>query len=269
MGSAFSSTGGTLVLAIPTNEGLVIAADRRTTPRGIYCDGVRKILVPKIPGVAVFITGIATMSDMSKIPDDRLCEELSKTPAPVDFGRATVAFIEKQAAPLTQLDGQLLTEALFAEVRPYIDGGQLRSILGQQRVTTILIAGFDHGTNVSRIWQFWVNYTGPVYFQLQPLPLRTFSLDDKPDIVPFGENEYYVDNVLAGVGRQFVSEDVHALNRKSSIAQVNAKEACDAGVSLIEAAMKAAELVKPPTGIGGGVDCALIGQQTKFLSYGK
>ncbi len=265
MGSALSPAGGTLVLAIPTNQGLVIAADRRTTPRGIYCDGVRKILLPNIPGVAVFITGIATMSDMSTIPDDRLCEELSKTRAPIDFGRATVAFIEKQTAPLTQVDGQQLTEALFTEVRSYIDGGQLRSVFGQQRLTTILIASFDHGSNLSRIWQFWVNYTGPVYFQLQPLPVRTFSLDDKPDIVPFGENEYYFQNVLAGVGRQFVSEDVHALYRKSSVARVSEKEACDACVSLIDAATKAAELIKPPSGIGGGVDCALIGQETKFL----
>jgi hypothetical protein len=37
----FSASGGTLVVAIPTSEGLVIAADRRTTPRGVYCDGVR------------------------------------------------------------------------------------------------------------------------------------------------------------------------------------------------------------------------------------
>jgi hypothetical protein len=35
---------GTLVVAIPTSEGLVIAADRRMIPKGIYCDALRNLL---------------------------------------------------------------------------------------------------------------------------------------------------------------------------------------------------------------------------------
>jgi hypothetical protein len=43
----FSSEGGTLAVIIPTQAGLIVAADKRTTPDGIYCDGVNKILLPK------------------------------------------------------------------------------------------------------------------------------------------------------------------------------------------------------------------------------
>jgi hypothetical protein len=265
MADSLSPASGTLVIAIPTNQGLVIAADRRTTPRGIFCDGVRKILLPKTAGSAVFVTGMATMSDVSAIPDERLCEELFNTPAPVDFGRATVAFIDKQKSPLTSIDGQQLTEAIFAEVRPYIDGGQLRQFFGQARVTTIVIASFNPQTAQAHIWQFWINFTGPMLLQLQPLPVRTFGLGDPPDIVPFGENDYLAANVLHGIGRQFLDGSIDVISLKTSIAEVSIKNACDASVNLIEAATKTADLIKPPSGIGGGIDCAVIGPDTKFL----
>ncbi|MCA1514557.1 hypothetical protein [Bradyrhizobium sp. NBAIM01] len=267
MNDSFSAARGTLVVAIPTKAGLVLAADRRTTPRGIHCDGVRKILVPKTKGTTVFITGMATMRDMSAIPDDELCETLRTTPSPIDFGRMTTAFVDRQSGPLIDLDGQGLSEAIFAEIRRYIEGGELQPFFGQERVTTIVIASFDPESRVSRVWQFWVNFTGPVLFQLQPLPVRKFSLDDAPDIIPYGENEYFASNVLNGIGRQFLDGSIETIRDKRSIANVSVEDARKAGVNLIEAAAETASLIKPPSGIGGGVDCALVGEETRLLPH--
>ncbi|MCA1414478.1 hypothetical protein I6F30_25480 [Bradyrhizobium sp. NBAIM20] len=267
MADGFSAVRGTLVIAIPTSAGLVVAADRRTTPRGIYCDGVRKILVPKPKGTAVFITGMATMRDTSGIADEELCETLRRTPAPIDFGRMTVDFVDTHTEPLINVDGQQLADAIFAEIRRYIEGGELQPFFGQQYVTTIVVASFDPESRVSRVWQFWVNFTGPVLFQLQPLPVRQFTLDDVPDIILFGENEYFVTNVRNGIGRQFLDGSIETIRDKRSIANVSVEDARKAGVNLIEAAAETASLIKPPSGIGGGVDCALVGEETRLLPH--
>ena len=265
MPHSFSPAGGTLVLAVPTSEGLVVAADRRTTPRGIYCDGVRKILHPKVSSSVVFITGLATLRDMSQIPDEKLCETLTTTPSPIDFGRATVAFIEQQAEPIVEIDGQRLTEVIYAEVRRYLEGGELRDFIGQKYVATIVIGSFDPASGTARIWQFWVDFTGPVHFQLQPYPLRRFDPSDAPRIEPFGETGYFAVNVLDGIGRQFLDGGYEALLRKQRIADVSVDEACSVASSLIDAATKTTALVKPPSGIGGGVDCTLVSRETKVL----
>jgi hypothetical protein len=155
---ALSPSKGTLVVVIPTSEGIVVAADKRTSPGGIYCDGVAKILISKQPNTAVFVTGLASLRDTSSIPLQDLCRVLADTPAPIDFGRTTLAFLENQSS-LRELSGQALTEAIYADVRPYIEGGQLRPLMGQQRLATIVILNFDPVTSSSRVWAFWVNFT--------------------------------------------------------------------------------------------------------------
>ena len=116
----FSSSGGTLAIFIPTNAGLVIAADRRQSPNGVFCDGINKILLPRRPArTAVVLTGPATsLSDLSKVPPNEICAHLAQHSAPIDFGRSPVDFLEAQDLPLREFDGQALTERLYSEVKP-------------------------------------------------------------------------------------------------------------------------------------------------------
>lgn len=257
---------GTLVVVIPTSEGFVVAADKRASPSGIYCDGVAKILIAKQPNTAVFVTGLASLRDTSTIPLQDLCRVLADTPAPIDFGRSTLAFLERQSSPMQELSGQALTEVIYPDVKPYIEGGQLRDLMGQQRIATIVILNFDPVTSSSRLWAFWVNFTGPFGFQLQPQqPPLHYRPDNLPDVQPFGENEYLLTHVLNGVGRQFLDGSYEAVRSKPAISQVSAIDASKAAINWIEAATKSSELVKPPSGIGGGIDCLLLGRETKVL----
>jgi hypothetical protein len=83
----YSAVGGTLAIFIPTRSGLVIAADMRTSPQGVFCDGINKILIPKRPPhTAVVVTGSATiLRDTSTIPLSELCAYIARTAAPIDF----------------------------------------------------------------------------------------------------------------------------------------------------------------------------------------
>jgi hypothetical protein len=114
-------------------------------------------------------------------------------------------------------------------------------------------------------FQFWVNFTGPVGFQLQPYPLREFELSAQPRIEPFGENEYFYKNVMKGFGRQFLDGSHAALLAEKTIADVSVERARDVAASLIDVATRTAARVPAPSGIGGGVDCALVGRETTMI----
>src|SRR6185437_13249107 len=73
----FSGAGGTLALFVPTRSGLVIAADMRQSPHGVFCDGINKILLPSRPRTAVVVTGNITLQDTSNVPKAELCDFLA------------------------------------------------------------------------------------------------------------------------------------------------------------------------------------------------
>jgi hypothetical protein len=125
MGKTFEPSGGTLAIFIPTNAGLVIAADMRQSPSGIFCDGINKILVPTRPArTAVVVTGPATsLRDTTNVPASELCEYLACTPAPIDFGRSAVEFLTSQNMPLAQLSGTGLTDKIYHDILPYLQAG--------------------------------------------------------------------------------------------------------------------------------------------------
>jgi hypothetical protein len=167
---------------------------------------------------------------------------------------------------MSDLDGQALTEAIYADVKRYIESGQLNSHMGQTRVATIVVVNYEDAPRTSRIWSFWVQFTGPVGFQLQPRhPPLKFGPTDRPVVLPYGENEYYYTHVLNGVGRDFIDGNLQIVSNASRVSLVTVDAGAGAAINLIEAASKAADLVKPPSGIGRGVDCVLVGQETRIL----
>jgi hypothetical protein len=67
--SNFSAEGGTLAIFIPTNSGWIIAADKRQSPQGVFCDGINKILMPeRPPRTAIVITGYISLRDTANVP---------------------------------------------------------------------------------------------------------------------------------------------------------------------------------------------------------
>src|SRR5258707_492091 len=128
----FEAAGGTLAVFIPTSRGLVIAADMRQSPSGIFCDGIEKILIPACPArTAVVVTGLATsLRDTSNVPPDELCEFMARTPAPIDFGRSAIEFLVSQNVPLAELSGEGLTDKIYQDILPYMVAGNLRAFVG-------------------------------------------------------------------------------------------------------------------------------------------
>jgi len=271
--ASFGGAGGTLAIFIPTNAGLVIAADKRQTPKGTFCDGANKILIPDRPArTAVVITGNITLREMPDLPPAELCKFLASTPAPIDFGRTTLAFLNAENVPLARFDGQKFTDVIYNEIEPHISGGKLSAFFGT-RVAQIIIADFDPSTMKSSLLAFGIDLDGAGRFQLQPLLVTSSttitgtSFDMQSDLVvlPFGEVPYFNQYVLAGPGQALLNDDYSRLRGKQKVAQVDPELALSAALNLIEATSMITETIPAPSGIGGGSSAVLIGSETVIL----
>ena len=270
---SFGGAGGTLAIFIPTNAGLVIAADKRQSPKGTFCDGVNKILIPDRPArTAVVITGNITLRDMPDLPPAQLCKFLAGTPAPIDFGRTTLAFLNAENVPLARFDGQKFTDVIYSELEPHISGGKLSTFFGT-RVAQIIIADFDPSTMKCSLLALGIDLDGAGRFQLQPLPVTSsttiggtsFDIQSAPVVLPFGEVPYFNQYVLAGSGQALLNDDYSRVRSKQKVAQVDPELALSAALNLIEATSKTTEAIPAPFGIGGGASAVLIGIETVIL----
>jgi hypothetical protein len=263
--ASFSPDGGTLAVIIPTQAGLIVAADQRTTPDGIYCDGVKKIILPKeATPITVVITGLASFRDTSKIPRSELCNVMASTPAPVDFGRTASMYISSQSFGVDKLDLQGLAEVIYAEMKPFIDGGQFNIFFGT-RLALINMADFEPDTAMTNIKSLAIELGPRGEFRLQPAYYRQIASTDRPEVMPFGEEPYFRENVLNGPGRKFLDGSYEQLKSKSHISEIDADLGSAVAINLIEATAKTTELIKPPSGIGGGLDCILLGLENRVF----
>jgi hypothetical protein len=221
---------------------------------------------------AVVITGYITLQDMPDLPGSELCEYLANTPAPIDFGRTTLTFLESENTPVPKFDGRKFAEAIFRDVDPYMRAGNFRGLNGQ-RVAVIIIASYDPATHTSSMLVFGVDIDAGGTFHLQPLPVAasttlagtSFSLGSGRAVLPFGEVPYFNSHVLAGTGKEFLSENYFELLQKTKVSEVNPELASAVALNLIDAASKTAETITPPSGIGGGASAVLLGNETVIL----
>jgi hypothetical protein len=272
--AAFKGERGTLAIFIPTNSGWVIAADQRQSPKeGIFCDGINKILLPeRAEHTAVVITGNITLSDMPDLPPAELCEHLKSTPAPIDFGRITLAFLDSENVPLSKFDGQKFTDTIFAAIHPFVAAGNLKAFFGT-RVANIVISHFDPATTTSSLLAFGIDLDSIGAFRLQPLPVTAsttlsgtdFNLTSHRVLLPFGEVPYFHQYVLTGTGQAHTSEAYEQFLQKARVSDVTPDLAGTVAIALIEATAKATEQFPAPSGIGGGTTAALIGSKTTWL----
>jgi hypothetical protein len=268
----FSGTGGTLAIFVPSHAGLVIAADMRQSPRGVFCDGINKILLPSRPRTAIVVTGNISLQDTSAVSDTELCKFLANNPAPIDFGRSARKFLDNTAIPFSQLNWQALTDQINSDIEPYVRAGNLRAFFAT-RIAQIVIAEFEPGTQTSKLLSLGVDLDVAGNFVLQPLRVTavtsvrgdSFDLQSNRQILPFGEVAYYQQQVITGVGAQFLDKDYFELVTKTRVADVDPQLASSAALNLIYAASKATEIMPAPSGIGGGASAVLLGTETQIL----
>jgi hypothetical protein len=88
---------GTLVVLIPTEDGLVVAADSRTSLFGVFCDSQYKIIELKKPKhVAIAVTGDVAFIAPPEAHEQNICGYLNSAPRMLDFTYIVKNYLERK-----------------------------------------------------------------------------------------------------------------------------------------------------------------------------
>jgi hypothetical protein len=257
------SASGTLVIVIPTVDGLVVAADSRTRFRDKFYDCREKLHVSATRAPIVFaITGSGEFP-WSVPPGVDPEESLRNGPFAFRGRDSVLAYLERDPdwvisnTGLESIGKELATgfskflACYPAKARDFIGKNicllvlcQIAPVSGELLVGSIAI-GIDPNQIACPKAPWFSRFTPP----------------DATDSLFFGARDYVVDHVQHGAGRQFLSQDAESIWSGMGIVQnLRAHEAARLARSIIAATEKISETTTIPDGIGigGPVSCRLV-----------
>jgi hypothetical protein len=259
--------GGTLVVMVPTADGLVMAADSRDTIFGNngyrhFCDDVFKIVeINKFDRTAFVVTGHTTVLDLSQaIYLDQIC---SKRRAVFDIVAVVKqAFESGRTLPNAVLE--TLPQVCISAVTDFSSTSSGYDSLRGKQLFQIAVGRFDPSESVSTVDSFAIVLSENGEIRSADLKSQRFKLDQEPSLLLYGESGYLTQNVFNGPGIQFLTERyMRFKNGQKHVADVDVAVGADFATDLIEAATKTSSIVPSTTGIGGPVDVILLGKDAR------
>jgi hypothetical protein len=268
--TSLPSVRGTLVVMVPSNAGLVVAADRRTSPeKGIDCDNQVKIFDPTRPShmvLAVTGTPILLRSSTEPVPLGRICEYINNAGRVLDINKVAMEFLEaSRAETMEAVDMRALARQCIEATRTGLaqDGIKLH-VPRMQEMFSVVIGSYDPRSGYSAVRSFVVGLTE----ELAPVLVRTFDRKAGPHdhqrYWAFGETDYLNRQVVRGFGRRYLSPaTTRFYTTRRPVRDVSVDSARALAVELIEAAARTAAVVPAPGGIGGPIDVVLVGKEPR------
>lgn len=253
----------TLVTLVPSNGGLVVAADSRISFLGTQCDGAFKIIQPARPARTVaIITGdsLFVSPPPAGVPD--LCHYLETAPRRLNIDTLVRSYLERGADDPTQLAFDSLSAACLREVerfrRAYPEA--LRSFEGRD-IFSVVVASYDPASQTSLLRNFVVRIdAGTHRLRVARFSQTAISPHDARGVWIYGETSYVDRHVYAGFGRRFLSPATTGfLAARILVRDTSIDQAVAVAADIIHAASRAAQTVLPPSGIGGAIRVVLLG----------
>jgi hypothetical protein len=249
---------GTLIIILPANSGVVVAADTRQVFRETPCDGLTKIIRPKNrKNTLVLIAGTPIVFLWDR-PPKKPCEYLRRVKPSLDIGATVVRSLDKRARDvLSEDEVRRIAHESFADVSAFdraqrghhpLDyyithtGFQVNIVGYDAKNATVLIGGFG----------IYVDSAGAPQLR-HNTPFYKLSTMDKWGYKLLGEREFAKKYVQAPL-------EMAAVEGKP-VGQATLKNMKSAALKYIIAAEKAASStmeVEHVDDIGGAVDVATI-----------
>ena len=259
---------GTLVVMVPTRDGLVAAADSRASneDQTRFCDEDFKLIeVKRGPSRTVAtITGNSGMKEPRDNPD--FCNHLRQATIWLDLKRDFKSYIKSQtasAATLTIAGFLPNLEKAFASLpavaKPYLQP------FANRRFSLLVVGSFDPETSTS-----WIRHvTLALTTDLKPImfgeTVERIDLDHEKMFYRFGEKDY-ADRMLDNgvLARQFRDAGtLRFLRTREVVRDVTRDRSINVAIDFIEAVSAMARVFPAPSGIGGPVDVLFIGRDTR------
>jgi hypothetical protein len=252
---------GTLVLATPSRDGLIVAADTRARLGPDVCDSHHKIVEPSRPDRTVFAVVGRSMhieGPPPAMPDP--CTHLRRAARYYDIEALTRHYLETSGAQVAAMETDRLaalcveTIATFQQTR----GDEIRGFWGG-RLFAVILMTHEPAARRSTIKRFSIHLgENGEPFASEKVTLA-LGPTDRPTLLPFGEFEFLKKQVVNGPGKQFLGGGFKEWQKKAKIAEITPLLALDAAADLIEAASRSADLLRFEGVIGRTVDAVLLG----------
>ncbi len=263
------SLDGTLVLAVPSNEGLVIATDSRMrVAPGVFCDNQYKIIEPDRPDRSVIAVAGAGINVPGPGPDVRdLCAYSMRARRNYDIGALARDYVEARDANIATIQLDELAALCVETIVKFqmTHGLEPLKAFWDKRLFNVVLASYDPGARRSFVKRIGLNLEPGGRPFIDRRDSHNFSQESDGQLVAFGEAEFLNKNVVNGVGQQFLRGAFAEWQKQKTIAEINRSLALNAATDLIEAASKTADLMRYDGGIGGPVDAVLLGEQRRPL----
>lgn len=266
---------GTLVAMVPSQAGLVVAADSRATINGVACDTEYKIVVPTRPARTVIsITGNGKFFRTADLNAATLCQDFAHAKPLLDIGAIVKTWLEAQDLDLTHLSLAALSATCLERVRDFARAwpNALASFSGREMFSVVL-AAYDPADRTALIRNFVVAIAPETS---DPSVVRSedyrFAPQDAKNDRVFGEGAYFEQSVVHGPGQQFFDAATKAfIAGNQTVAATPLDEAVDVATNLVAATERTTALVPAQTGIGGPIDVVLLGEkpQPEILRWKK
>jgi hypothetical protein len=257
----------TLVVLVPSADGLVVAADSRTSVLGAQCDGQFKIVQLKKPSrTVVMVTGDGVFIPPPSAAEPDLCRYQQSAPRLLDMAAVVSSYLERNAPDSTRHSledlgaecvraAQRFQDSYPAAFQSHLDG----------EIFSVVVASYDPKVKVSTLGNFVVRIDQETHkIEAARFSHITIASTDRRGLWAYGETYYVEKQVYSGFGRQFLTAStLDFILQDKPVDQASRDQAVAAAVNLIQAARRAAQQVPAPSAIGGPIDVVLLGRKPR------
>ncbi len=250
-----------LIILIPSNEGIVIAAG------DVYGDRVqplngRKLTVVKSASVVFGITG--TSQILRRSADGAgLRRWLRKIAPRPTLGEVVERHLERhRPGVMDQEYVALLSKHFVQTVADRVRrGSSAPGVHGDDEVCCVVLAQYQRGARLAHIASFQLRVREDGVVEVDEGLFKTFRPQGEFALLKFGQTFYLSKNILGGPGRRYLDGGLlRRIEAVSRIAQLDVKDAAHIANALIVAASRAVEQMSGRARAGGrgGVHVLLV-----------
>jgi hypothetical protein len=253
---------GTLVVLIPTKDGLLFAADSRTIVAGTTCDQQYKIVeLVHRKHTAISVTGFGSFLPVhGSVPTD-VCKYLKDTPPLFNAAQVVQEQLDTESGALDRAEIAALAEKCKEAVVQFGVDHRQSNPLEQFRgkgILRVIVGNYDPQHKKSLAISFDVLIGAEdLGVQLGETFWHETKMEDDSQPVLFGETAY-VEKYVFTVGRSYLDPYLKFVLNPSKTKNVTVAEAQKVAINLIEATSRTTEIIPAPSGIGGPVDVLLL-----------
>jgi hypothetical protein len=259
--------GATLVVLVPSADGLVVAADTRISILGAQCDGQFKIAeLAKPARIVVMVTGDSLFIQPPGPHETDLCRYVASAPRMLDISAIVRSYLERDNSTPDKISLEDLGKVCVQAVQRFQQSNPaaFRSYAGRD-IFSVIVASYDPASRVSTMRNFIVRIdarTGEI--QAARFAQIAVSPQDRRGVWSYGEADYLEKQVYAGIGRLHLAastQDFILVNKP--VAEAPLDQAVAAAVNVIQAASLTTRVGPSPSGIGGPIDVILLGRKPR------